>query len=414
MVSQRKVGSFEMSGPLPQQSPSSPLRAGGGGGMHVGSGGGMGGEEGHLLDLPLGSSSNHNHHHHKRSLRSSPRSLRHVLQVVRTGSSRLFAKNNNHDNKPEMDWDTPQIDWKRAGQQLGLFQQMSIPYYQESIRARWLLVGLLVLTFFNSGVSVLFSYVGKDFWNALAAKDAEQFYTVLVRYVGALAVGAPVATLYYYQREQLAVHWREWMTARTFDLYRSNQVYYKLERDRLSIDNPDQRITEDVKSFTSFSLSLLITMITSVIDLCSFSLILWSIYPQLFGAIILYAAAGTVVTTVLGKKLVRLNFQQLRREADLRYALVRLRDNAESIAFYAGEDLEGQAVETRLEGVMDNRRNINVAQRNVEFFTNAYRYMVQILPVAVVAPQVRVKTLVFVLEFAVGTKCLSCPFCSLD
>jgi len=121
--------------------------------------------------------------------------------------------------------------------------------------------------------------------------------------------------------------------------------------------------------------------------LASFSTILWSIYPELFGAIIIYATIGTVVTTLLGQPLVGLNFFQLQREADLRYVLVRLRDNSESIAFYAGEDLEGQAVERRLEQVMDNRREINKVQRNLEFFTNGYRYLIQIVPVAVVAPK---------------------------
>lgn len=286
-----------------------------------------------------------------------------------------------------MDADTPNIDWKRVGEQLTLFQEMAIPYYKESSASRWLLAGVLALTLANSGVSVLFSYLGKDFWNALAAKEVDQFYAVLARYVGALAVGAPVATLYAYQRQQLAVHWREWMTAWTFDLYRTNQVYYKLERDYQSskIDNPDQRITEDVKAFTTISLTLFITLLTSVIDLASFSVILFGIDPQLFVAIIVYAGAGTIVTTLLGKSLVRLNFQQLRREADLRYSLVRLRDNSESIAFYAGEDIEGRAVEERLERTMNNRRNINAAQRNLEFFTNSYRYLIQILPVAVVA-----------------------------
>ncbi|GAX28950.1 hypothetical protein FisN_20Lh275 [Fistulifera solaris] len=280
---------------------------------------------------------------------------------------------------------TNQFDWNVIGRQFGLFQDMAFPYYEESTRGRWLLAGLLALTLLNSGVSVLFSYLGKDFWNALSAKDIPVFYEVLQKYLGALIVGAPVITLYRYQRQRLAIHWREWMTARTFELYTSNRVYYNL--DPSIIDNPDQRITEDVKSFTSYSLQLVITIITSLIDLVSFSLILWGIYPQLFVAIIAYATFGTVVTTFLGRPLVHLNFKQLQREADLRYSLVRLRDNAESIAFYGGEDLEGQAVEDRLERVTGNRRALIEVERNLEFFTTAYRYLIQIVPVAVVAPK---------------------------
>jgi ABC-type uncharacterized transport system fused permease/ATPase subunit len=278
------------------------------------------------------------------------------------------------------------MNWTRVGQQVGLFRQMAVPYYTESRPAQWLLGGLLLLTLANSGVAVAFSFLGKDFWNALASKSVDEFYSVLIKYVAALAVGAPIVTLYAYQRQQLAVHWREWMTARTFDLYRSHQVYYKLERDyQDTIDNPDQRLTEDVKSFTTISLSLLITCLTSIIDLASFSVILWGIDPNLFLAILAYAGGGTLVATYLGQSLVALNVQQLRREGDLRYALVRLRDNAESIAFYGGEDLEGRGIEERLDRAMTNRRSINAAQRNLEFFTNSYRYLVQILPVSVVA-----------------------------
>lgn len=201
-----------------------------------------------------------------------------------------------------------------------------------------------------------------------------------------ILLAAPIVTMYKFQRERLALHWRDWMTDRTLQLYEDNRVYYALERGR-EVDNPDQRIAEDVKSFTSFSLQLFLTIVTSIIDLVSFSLILYSIYPQLFIAIVGYSVFGTVTTTWLGKDLVRLNYDQLTKEANFRYSLVRLRDNAESIAFYAGEDLEGKAISNRLEGVISNCRDLIGTQRNLEFFTNGYRFMIQLLPVAVVAPR---------------------------
>lgn len=176
------------------------------------------------------------------------------------------------------------------------------------------------------------------------------------------------------------------MTDRVLDLYSSNRVYYSLERGD-EIDNPDQRIAEDVKSFTAYSLQLFLTVVTSTIDLVSFSFILYSIQPQLFGAIIGYATFGTLTTTSLGKKLVGLNFEKLVTEADFRYSLVRIRENAESIAFYGGEDKEAKEVDNRLKKVIDNRKEIIGAQRNLEFFTNAYQYLIQVLPVSVVAPQ---------------------------
>jgi len=127
--------------------------------------------------------------------------------------------------------------------------------------------------------------------------------------------------------------------------------------------------------------------VTSVIDLVSFSFILYSIQPQLFVAIIAYAAFGTFTTALIGSNLVGLNYDKLLKEADFRYSLVRLRENAESVAFYAGEDIEGKEVSSRLEKVIENKMEINVAQRNLEFFTTSYNYFVQIVPVAVVAPQ---------------------------
>lgn len=275
---------------------------------------------------------------------------------------------------------------KSVSQLFSLFWQMASPYYQESKSGRILFWVVIGLTFLNSGVSVAFSYLGKDFWNALSSKDVDAFYDVLKQYIPALLVGAPVATYYRFQRSQLAVSWREWMTDRTMEIYTSERIYYSLERGR-EVDNPDQRIAEDVNSFTSYSLQLFITIITSIIDLVSFSFILYSIYPQLFGAIIIYAVFGTLTTAFLGKSLVKLNFSQLQKEADFRYSLVRLRENAESIAFYAGEELEGKAIQDRFGKVVNNTRQVNVAERNLEFFTTGYRYIIQILPVSVVAPK---------------------------
>jgi len=130
-----------------------------------------------------------------------------------------------------------------------------------------------------------------------------------------------------------------------------------------------------------------LTIVTSIIDLVSFSLILYNIYPQLFIAIVAYAAFGSITTTFLGKDLVRLNYDQLTKEANFRYSLVRWRENAESIAFYRGEDLENKAIGTRLKLVIENSRELLGTQRNLEFFTNGYRFMIQLLPVTVVAPK---------------------------
>ena len=153
------------------------------------------------------------------------------------------------------------------------------------------------------------------------------------------------------------------------------------------MDNPDQRISEDIKSFTEFSLTFFLTIITSVIDLVCFSVILFTIMPQLFLAIVLFATVGTVLTVCIGKVLIGLNYEALRKEADFRFSLVRVRENSESIAFYAGENVEERETDRRFENVIDNMSLINVAQRNLDFVTTYYNYLTWILPIMVIAPQ---------------------------
>lgn len=269
--------------------------------------------------------------------------------------------------------------------QLKQLWDLSVPFFKEEGSAKALLAAVVVLTLANSAVSVAFSYVGRDFWTALSQKDPDQFAIMLQRFGGALVAGVPVTVFYRYQREKLAVAWREWMTVRVLDIYCAGKTYYNLEAER-DIDNPDQRIAEDVRAFTRVSLEFLITIITSIIDLASFSTILYSIYPQLFIAIALYAGGGTLGAAALGKPLVNLNFVQLQREADFRYALVRLRENSESIAFYGGESVELAEIRRRLGAAITNFGDVIKTQRNLEFFTTSYRYLIQVLPGFVVAP----------------------------
>jgi ABC-type uncharacterized transport system fused permease/ATPase subunit len=279
---------------------------------------------------------------------------------VVTKDSTSSLDGNNKDEKQEGN------DFEYIKDKVSMFVEMALPYFKESKNGRWLFAGMIGLTLLNSGVSVVFSYVGKDFWNALNSKDQEEFYKMMFKYAGALLVGSPVSVLYAFQRERLAVAWREWMTDRTLQLYSQNRVYYSLERGSdADIDNPDQRITEDVRSFTAFSLQLFLTISTSLIDLASFSFILYSIQPQLFATIIAYAMFGTVTTSFIGKKLIGLNYEKLQKEADFRYSLVRIRENAESIAFYAGEDIEGKEVSKRLDKVIENKKDIITSQRNL-------------------------------------------------
>jgi len=292
------------------------------------------------------------------------------------------------DNPFPMDEKAGAFNMTNLMKSVGTFRELATPYFTESENGRTAILTVLGLTLLNSGVSVLFSYVGRDFMSSLNSKDTAEFGVMLQKYAAVLIGCVPVSVIYRYQREKLCLNWREWMTTRVLNLYKRNRVYYNIERSPSStlIDNPDQRITEDIRSFTTFSLTILITLTRSVIDLLSYSAILYSIKPDLFLVIVGYSIFGTVVTSAIGGKLVPLNFNQLQREANLRYSLVRIRENAESIAFYGGEELEIKGVVERLEGVVENAMAVITQSRNLEFFTTSYSYLIQILPVSAVAP----------------------------
>lgn len=175
------------------------------------------------------------------------------------------------------------------------------------------------------------------------------------------------------------------MTNYYMERYLKNQTFYQIQSQSI-IDNPDQRIVDDLSSFTGTSLSFSLTLFNALIDLISFSNILFGIYPPLFVVLIVYSLGGTAISIFLGKGLVNLNFMQEKMEADFRYGLVRVRENAESIAFYGGEENEIKLLLQRFRSAFENLTQLLISSRNLEFFTSGYRYLIQILPAAVVAP----------------------------
>lgn len=250
----------------------------------------------------------------------------------------------------------------------------------------WILLGLLLMFSLSvSGLNVIISYVGRFFQTALAEKDQPTFWRFLFVYAGVFVVGTPIVVIYRYVREYLGLRWRDWLTRSFLERYFQNRAYYKIES-QADIDNPDQRITEDIRAFTQTSLGFLLIILGNVIDLIAFSGILWSISQTLTATLIVYAIVGTIITVLLGQRLIRLNFTQLRREADFRYGLVHVRDNAESIAFYRGEQQESIQVRQRFVEVLRNFNLLIGWQRNLGFFTTGYNYLTVIVPSLIVAP----------------------------
>jgi putative ATP-binding cassette transporter len=206
-----------------------------------------------------------------------------------------------------------------------------------------------------------------------------------VDYAAVFVVGTPIVVIYRYIQQKLGLSWRRWLTNYFLAKYLENHAYYQLNSND-KIDNPDQRIAQDINSFTNISLSFLLILLGSIIDLISFTYILLSISIPLTLLLVVYAIFGTLITVWFGKRLIGLNYNQLRREADFRYGLVHLRDNAESIAFYGGEEPESLQIQQRF---VEALRNFNLLigwQRNLGFFTTGFNYFVVILPSLVVAP----------------------------
>jgi vitamin B12/bleomycin/antimicrobial peptide transport system ATP-binding/permease protein len=252
-------------------------------------------------------------------------------------------------------------------------------------KAQGYLVVLLALALAVGGVEVLISYAGRDFMTAIARKDSGTYWRLLGVYLGMFALAVPIGVSYRWTEKRLALLWREWLATHLIDRYFNNRAYYRL-RGSDGIDNPDQRISEDVLNFTDQSLSFLLIILNSGITLAAFLGVLWGISGNLVAVLFAYAAAGTALSILIGKRLVRLSYQQYQKEADLRYGLVRIRDNAESIAFYRGESREQGDLRRRLAAVVSNSRFIIAWNRNLALFTTPYTYAAFVLPLAVVAP----------------------------
>jgi putative ATP-binding cassette transporter len=262
--------------------------------------------------------------------------------------------------------------------------------FRRHIRSRrqgWtLLATVLILSLSVTGINVAFSYIANYFTNALVQKNQDLAYLFVVVYFCGFMIGIPIVAFYGYVQSYLGMRWREWLTGEFLGKYFDNRSYYEIETLSL-IDNPDQRIMEDIRSFTRTSLGFLLILLGSVMDLISFTGILWSKSVLLVGVVLGYSLAGTLLTILIGRRLVGLNFNQLHYEADFRYSLIHVRDNAESIAFYQGEKPEIAQIGNRFQKVLGNFNLLIGWQRNLSLFTTAYSYLPVVLPFLVLFPQ---------------------------
>jgi putative ATP-binding cassette transporter len=299
---------------------------------------------------------------------------------------------------------------RRLGHFLSDAWTLAAPYWrsEERWRARLLLGVVIVLNLSLVGMSVLLSYWNREFFNSLQEKNAEAFWALLFwwrqtdsgpmpGFVFVAALYIMIAVYALYLRQALQIRWRSWMTREVLDRWLADRAYYRVALTDPGTDNPDQRIAEDLRQFVDNTLALGLGLMRSVVTLFSFILVLWglsgpatilgiTIPGYMVWVALIYAVVGTGLAHLVGRSLIRLNFQQERVEADFRYALVRLRDNAEGIALYGGEADEKRGLSERFGAVMGNWWSIMVATKRLTFFTNGYAQVAIIFPFVVAAP----------------------------
>ncbi len=266
-----------------------------------------------------------------------------------------------------------------------------------------LLLTILALNLGTVYTSVQINQWNYHFYNALQAFQSSD----LLRQLGvfcvlvALAIAMSVCAIYF--KQMLQIRWRAWLTDRFLTRWSANGAYYQLELDSATTDNPDQRIAEDLDRFTMIFLNLFFGLVSSVVSVASFLIILWTlsgsadiplgkwqtihIPAYLLWAALIYSAIGTWLTTKIGRSLVPLNYLHQRYEADFRFSLVRLRENAEGIAFYRGEPVELRHLRERFGNVARNVRQIMKRQRSLTGFTMGYNQVAVVFPLMVVSPR---------------------------
>ena len=248
-----------------------------------------------------------------------------------------------------------------------------------------LLVGLMVL---ETQLAVMLIDKTGELTSALAAKQVDRFWSAVRASLMVVAVAVPVYAFYYYMRDAFSNHWRRWLTHRFLDGYLSERKYYDIGNAR-DIDNPDQRISEDINTFTGRSTHFLLIFLGSLMQLVAFSAVLWSISHTLVAFLAVYALLGTFGALYLfGAPLIRLNFWQIRREADFRFGLMRLRENAESIAFYRGEPQERAQLNQRFEAVFSNFAKLIKKQRSLNLYQRGFSQLTLVLPAIILANDV--------------------------
>lgn len=269
---------------------------------------------------------------------------------------------------------------------------------EEKKKAFFLLGCIIALTLGVVCMLVLLNQWNNSFYSALQNYDAKKIFDELIHFSWLAAIYILLAVYSYYLQQTLILNWRRWLTTRFIDIWLQNKTYYNLQMFGKDTDNPDQRISENVRQFVEMTLSFGIGILKAFCTFASFVVILynlsgslsftfmgktWTINGYMLWASLLYSVIGTYITHIVGRKLVKINFIQQKYEADFRFSMIRLRESAESVAFYRGEAQEGSVFKQRFKMLLDNFWKLVNKQKQLVFLNSGYSQIAIIFPFVV-------------------------------
>jgi putative ATP-binding cassette transporter len=284
-------------------------------------------------------------------------------------------------------------------------QDISFLGLRLSLREAWIARGLLAvivaLSFFIVYVSKLLNAWNARFFNALQEKDADAFWAELIYWVVLVALFIIAFVYRQWLTQMLTVRWRRWLSEVYFRDWLADRTYYHMELTRQGTDNPEQRIEQDCASFTSQTLSIALGLLLQVLTLITFASVLWELSGNfvvpIFGGIVIpgymmwvaigYALLGSYATYRIGRPLVGVSFELERRNADFRYRMVRIRENAESIALYRGEPDEQRTLRGAFANIYDTWWSFMTYNKRLTWITAFYGQAASVFPLIVAAPQ---------------------------
>ena len=286
---------------------------------------------------------------------------------------------------------------------LATIWRLAIPYFRSEDRwpGRLLLGAVVAIELAVVGVTVLINQWNARFYNALQDRNWDSFVSELLFFCVLAAIYIVLRVYQLYLNQWLQIRWRRWMTEHYLGHWLDGANHYRMQMLGDAADNPDQRISEDIKQFIELFLYVAVGLLGAIVSLASFVVILWGLSAAapltLFGeawnipgylvwAALGYAAIGTLLTHIIGRPLIALNFNQQRYEADFRFNLVRVRENSEQIALLHGETAEQGRLMDRFRAVMDNWLRIMTRQKRLTFLTAGYSQASIIFPFIVVSP----------------------------